>query len=573
MAKPLTTFQEPGFFSQIKESPSLFLLPGSIRSVGLIGKGKATKTVLEESLERLDAGGFEDTLANPVASITKVFSDAIFEYPRTSYGLSITGTAEELFTFGGTETLKFTFAGVAIETAAFAGADDEASEVVTVINTAISAASLPTGAVLTAIEIGGNKVKLLTGTAVLGDGGINELKIGDGDANSILGFVENAVAQDIDWEAQNNETVNGTVRPLNTEKYFVDYESPKVAADFAPKVFFGLDQVSAEYGDPSATNTLSLGALAAFGNGASIIWARQLDPAVDLTDNATMQSQVVNALADYEKIDVNYLVPMVPVNTFTIVDEMLTHVTKMSSKRERKERTTILSVDETAARLTILGGAGTWEGIMSSFTGATNLEPKRVMMLNPGSTKTTIKGIQITTDGTYLAACMAGLRASPAFDTAEPMTRKAMATVDELIAPDLSRSEKNSLTSLGVTVIERNGANIIIRRAMTADSSSVASQEPSIVDAFDQVAKELRSAMENRFVGSKIFPNGSTRVSLEAATNRFLERFVADEIIGAFRAVKATQNSVEPRQFDITFEAVPIFPFLWGSLEISITLA
>jgi hypothetical protein len=160
---------------------------------------------------------------------------------------------------------------------------------------------------------------------------------------------------------------------------------------------------------------------------------------------------------------------------------------------------------------------------------------------------------------------------SSEFDEAEPMTRKALSTISELLLPDLSRPEKNQLTDLGVTVIEAKSSTILVRRAVTADYSSIAAQEPSIVRAFDRVAMELRESLENRFVGTKIL--NTTHTALEAATTVFLERLVANEIITTYRNVKAEQNNVEPRQFDISFEAVPVFPFIWGFLDISITIS
>jgi hypothetical protein len=119
--------------------------------------------------------------------------------------------------------------------------------------------------------------------------------------------------------------------------------------------------------------------------------------------------------------------------------------------------------------------------------------------------------------------------------------------------------------------MEMKSGVAMVRRAVTADSSSIAAQEPSIVRAFDQIARELREFLENRFVGSKIVPSVTSTV-LEAATQTYLNGKVSEEIISAFRSIKATQNKTEPRQFDISFEAVPIFPFLWGMIDLSISI-
>jgi len=63
-----------------------------------------------------------------------------------------------------------------------------------------------------------------------------------------------------------------------------------------------------------------------------------------------------------------------------------------------------------------------------------------------------------------------------------------------------------------------------------------------------------------RFVGQKILNTTST--ALDAATSVFLERLVAEEIITSYRNVKAEQEPTEPRQFNISLEATPVFPFI-----------
>jgi hypothetical protein len=247
----------------------------------------------------------------------------------------------------------------------------------------------------------------------------------------------------------------------------------------------------------------------------------------------------------------------------------------MSSKLERMERMCILGMDETSGRLDTLGSAPSWESYLSAFNSVTansGLQSERVMVVNPGQATFNYKNANYTVDGTYLAASMAGLMTSPNYDVATPMTRKVMSNVLALILPELARAEKNTLTSMGATVIEAANGNVQVRRAITCDSSSIPAQEPSIVRAFDLVAQDLRMGLENRFIGSKILPNSTAR-AVEAAASSFLEEEVASEIIGAYRNVKAHQNPVEPRQFDVSFEAAPLYPFIWGFVDISITMS
>jgi hypothetical protein len=564
MASPLTNFQEPGFFSRIQESPSLFLTPGSVQVVGLLGTGKSTKTVTD-SLTR--GTGNYDLLSGPVSSFNSASSNAVFRYPQSSFAAAHLGSVDlSTLTYPSgpdTLTIKVTVDGEAEETVTFV-TPANAAALVSQLNSAMSN-------VTAELDAGNRMLIYVSGTGLDG----KSFVMGAGTANTLLGFVTAERAKYIRWDPA---VTDPEFAPQNPEEYQLSYETPKVAADFGPKQFFGLRQVVAEYGDISASNTLSLGAQGAFGNGASIVTCRQLDPA-SLAAAASAKSEIIDALTDLEDFDVSIIVPMVALNAkigvtaIGVDDEYLNHVSKMSSRLERKERICVLGVDERAGRLDILGPSDTWQSTMSGLQPplSSGLESRRVMVVNPGRLLTSSRGVVIESDGTYAAACLAGRMVNAEFDEAEPMTRKTLATIDELILPDLSRPEKNSLTSLGVTVLEPKSSLILVRRAVTADGSSIARQEPSIVRAFDRVAGELREALENRFVGQKILT--TTGTALEAATSVFLERLIAEEIITSYRNVRAEQNSVEPRQFDISFEAVPVFPFIWGLIDISIQLS
>lgn len=562
MSAPLTDVQEPGFYSEIKESPSLFLTPGSVRVVGIIGTGKSTKPASDELVRT--AHTF-NTCASAVSSITSVQSDLVFRYPASSYVIGQGGSADlALVTLADLtgKTVKVTVDGQTEETCTFT-LPASIADIAAQINTAMDDVSAE-------ISVAGAVKYLCIYVSGTGFEGMS-LTIGAGTANTILGLPASTRAKSIRWDPAAT-ALGDQFAPQTAETYTVTTETPKTADDLKPKSFFGLRQVVAEYGDVSTSSTISLGAQAAFGNGASIVTCRQMDPA-QMDNGPHKYSEMVAALLDMEAQDINLLVPMLPLDDDSgIGAEYMVHASKMSSKLERKERRVLLGVDEIDGRLDILGATDSWEALMASYDVAlsSGLEAKRVQVVNPGRCLTTYKGTSIETDGTYVAACLAGRTVSAEFDEAEPMTRKTLSTINELILPELTRPEKNQLTSLGITVIEAKGSTITVRRSITADSSSIAGQEPSVVDALDRVASELRESLENRFVGSKII--NTTNTAVEAATTQYLDRLVLEEIIAAYRYVKAERNSVEPRQFDVSFETSPIWPFLWGSLDISVSL-
>jgi len=566
MAEPLTNNPEPGFYSRIQENPSLFLTPGSVQTVGIVGTGKSTKT----TVNGVTRGAHKaDVLGNPIKSVNIASSDVVYRYPQSSSAIAQMGSADLALVTLGTLTGKVftaTVDGESAETWTFtvlASVQDIADQINANFDDLTAEISIAGAVKYLVLHVSGTGL----------DG--KSFTVGSGNANPILGLVDAARAQAIWWDPA---VTDEEFAPQLGQDYSLDFERPKVAADFWPKAFSGLTQVANEYGEGDLY-TLTLGAQGSFGNGCSLVICRQLDPAT-LGDPTDKKDEILASMTDLEAWDIDILVPMVPINedgvrgTDSVDTEYLDHVSKMSSKLNRKERICILGVDEKSGRLGILGTTGeTWENQMSAFAAGTGsgLESKRVVVVNPGACITSYKGASVTPDGTYLASCLAGKMCSPVFDEAEPMTRKVLSNIDGLILPDLTRPDKNLLTSMGVTILEVAGAGVRVRRSITADSSSIASQEPSIVRAFDRVAKDLREALENRFVGTKILNTTSTAV--EAATSTFLNRYVAEELIGAFRNVHAQQNAQEPRQFDVSFEAIPVFPFIWGFIDISINIS
>lgn len=564
-AIPLTQFQEPGFFSSVQAASNLSLLPGAFQVVALIGAGSADKAILSENQTRVDdvMGNPNDVelLDNPIASITQVYSQSVFQYPISSYSTSITGTVDGTSGYAVTgQTFIVSVNGGSAQTVTFTGPNPIAlADVVSQLNAALI------GCAAVALAVGAqNFLKIIS--SIAGDGG-QQIQILAGTANANLGFAANAYAQDIDW-SPSYASMNPDIRPQDGQPYLVNYMTPKVAADFAPIFYFSQASILAAYGPAQPGNTLSLGGNAAFGNGASIVVCRQLSPAAVAAGGSTLQTEMTNALSDMELVDIDVLVPMVPNPTYWPM--YLQHVSKMSSQLERMERIAVLGLDETSGRIPVLGSSPSWQAYMSQFVSNSGLTPKRIIVINPGACQTTPNGTQYTLDGTYLAACFAGLLTSPLFDVATSMTYKTFSTVDAVIVPELPRSEKNILTGLGVTVIELANATIRCRRSISADTSNIAYEEPSITRSFDLVAQQMRTALENRFIGTKIV--GATTGQVVAAATTFLNNYVAQQIINDFTTPTAQQNPSEPRQIDVTFSAQPVYPFLWGTLNISITL-
>ena len=562
MSDNLLNDQAPGFYSQVVQEPSLFLAPATVDVIGLLGEGKVTKPVTAK-IARGATGVLLDSLGVPYVSAVNAYSPGVYNYPSSSYGFAVVGSTGCTGVVAGT-VLSVTVGGGATGVTFTAGATLGA--VVAQINAGLTGTGVVASGLTASPSTG------MTGALVLVATNGQALTINAGTANTMLALTAGTVASNIWWDPS---ITSSELAPQPGVTYSVDMETPKVAKDYAVKYYTSASQAYADMGTPDQNSPLSLGAYAAFNApGASVIAMRQLNPANIVGAGATLRAEISAALSDFESAAIDVLVPMIPVNTDPLAIPLyLQHVSKMSSKLERMERIAVLGVDETSSAMPLLG-AGSWDALMDYFNvpATSGLTPKRIVIMAPGICSALLQNTDVTLDSTYLAAAYAGRLVAAEFDVATPMTRKVLGTIDALNTPELGRVDKNWQSNRGITVVELKSGLAMIRRSITTDTSSIASEEPSIVRSFDKVARELREFLENRYVGSKILKN-FTGASIEAATNTYLKTQVADNIISDYRSIVATQDAIDPRQFDISVECAPIYGLLWGKLNISISLS
>jgi hypothetical protein len=351
--------------------------------------------------------------------------------------------------------------------------------------------------------------------------------------------------------------------------YQIDYQTDKVAADFAPKRVTTKDGASTLFGDFVPANMLSMGCFAAFSEGAEVIYGVQLNPA-NVTDGVSSVGEMQRALDALKGYDVDLVIPMEPITTNTTKSiKYLQHVSEMSSLLNRRERMCVLAGDETAGIKTV----EQWLALIAPFAPSpdTAIMPKRVVVVYPGVASVTPADVTYTLNGSFSAAAFAGRMANPAYDEATSMTRKTLTSVEGLFTPELLRVDKNALSNAGITVLERPNGVTVVRRSISTDLRTIPSQEPSITRSFDRVAREMRDGLEAAYVGASIIP-GLTKSSIKATAETYLDNLQGISIIGGYQNVKVEPAAGEPRQFNVSFEASPIYPLLWGYINITITL-
>lgn len=540
-------FTEPGVFSNFKPTRTFPVIPGGARVVAVVGDGRDTNQVLGEELTKglLNAA---DSLAQVATSLGATVVDEDFntynfttDYILTagdvawspSTPASITGTIAGTYNglvgktfkvtiadaFGGLEqTYTFLAGDFAIITAA------TAAEVVTALSTALvgEAASVDTGAVKIATVTGNN----------------TSLLIGNGTANSILGFSDGSFQQ--------------TPRePAPGKKYKIDYEYAKAAGDYIPRFFFNMTDVEAEHGTPSTSNTLALGAEVVFEQGTSVVCLIQTNPADGSEFNK--YKAAIDKLSAVDGINI-----VVPLSTLTSIHSYVkTHCINASSTTERKERTSIVAMSSGST-------------VAQRSAQAVALAHKRIVLVSSTACTRLIGSdtVATTLSGAYIAAAVAGVRTSRAFDVADPSTRKEVVGFDD-ITDGLLRQEKVLLLSKGVMVIENIAGVHRIMQQVTTDLSTIENREYSVVEVIDFVGSTMRTTLENIYIGQKLLEGTPSQV--RSTILAVLNNMIAAEILTGAQNIQASINGGDPTQIDVSFEIAPVFPLNYILITFSLS--
>ena len=364
----------------------------------------------------------------------------------------------------------------------------------------------------------------------------SSILIGNGTSNSILGFIGGALYE-------------SPKRPENGDKFYVSYTYAKSTSDYIPMYFYKMQDVVLEYGDVSTTNTLSLGAEAAFENGAQVVLGCQLDP-VDVPDLLGFR----NALNKIKTFDCNVVVAMS--GDSNLYSYIKAHVDLMSSVLERRWRTAILGMTDSPSLQTIMGYA-------------TGLADNRLVLIYPPTVKRIISGTEASIGSYVLAAAIAGIRCNPNYDIAEPLTRKPVVGFTE-ITDNLIRSQKNELASNGVCIVETDSVGIArVRHALTTNMSTVQNSEYVITDITDYIAYITRRILEQMYIGTKILAESPAMVA--GTLTVILRNLVDSKIINTFANIAAIQNATDPTQIDISFSFVPVYTNNYIYIEYTIS--
>lgn len=318
------------------------------------------------------------------------------------------------------------------------------------------------------------------------------------------------------------------------------------------KVYTLEKDVFASTGPLSITNKLGLAAHLAFLNGAAAVALLQIQKTVE-SDEAPSSRYIAGIDYFNEPMEAGVRpVLMEPVTTLTdVLSYLKTSNLIQSGIRYGNEHYSYFGFAVNTSPTTA-----------QSFARAMNTE--RMIGIYPDGgvlalTDALGNDVEYLVDGSLLAAAVAGRDVSPAFDVAEPMTKKPITGIRRLYRRMDSVTAAQTANS-GLTLLEELAAGIQIKFALTTDVSSVLTRTPSIIRTKDFIQRGARSIL-SVYIGSKLLDQRTSEI--EQTLNSYLSALQQAQIITSYSNVSAKADANDPTIVNVEAFYRPIFPLLW----------
>jgi hypothetical protein len=347
----------------------------------------------------------------------------------------------------------------------------------------------------------------------------------------------------------------GGVEPTIGSFYYVSYyETKQFDSDglTTAKLYTQEKNVFADTGKLTINNKLGLAAHLAFLNGAAAIALLQIQKATGTSD--APPSRYIAGIDYFNEPMEAGIRPMLmePVTTsIPVLSYLKTSNVIQTGIRYANERYS-------------------WFGFALNTTPSTaqtfakSMATERMMGLYPDGAVTTVRDdlgndVEYLVDGSMMAAAVAGRDVSPAFDVAEPMTKKPIVGFKRLYRR-MDSVTAAQVANSGLTLLEELASGIDIRFALTTDISSVLTRTPSVIRTKDFIQRGTREIL-SVYIGQKLLAQRTS--DIEQTLTSYLSALQQAQIITAYQGVSASQDANDPTIVNVEAFYSPVFPLLW----------
>ena len=304
-----------------------------------------------------------------------------------------------------------------------------------------------------------------------------------------------------------------------------------------------------------STNTLSIGATLAVGQGAQYIMVVQAQD-----DISTCYQGSIDLLKQQECFAIAV---MKGVNTSssmwsTLGTGLNSHCVSQSSVLNRHFRCCVI-------------GAPIGSSSSDITTAAVALSSDRAAMLSPGGAILTLNGVTQTVDGGYVAAAVLGILCDPNYTWGEPISGKQITVFDSII-DTFDTPTKNTMAANGVMVIEtKSPGNIQIRHALSTDPTTIAKQEFKVIRIKDGLSKYSITNLERAYINTRnVGPEVQTNV--KSFMKFLLDSVAARKDIVDYEKLNIVPSSFDSRQLNVSVEIKPTLDINWILLTFGVVV-
>jgi hypothetical protein len=366
--------------------------------------------------------------------------------------------------------------------------------------------------------------------------------------------------------------------PATGSTYYVTYNYDVPTTQFDPAIMSDKTSILAKYGSENTTNgILAIAGSIAIENGSPAVMLVQSSGS---TYSEAAYKTAIDTLK--KKKNIESVVCVFPSGSVTaasqqsIITYAYTHVLTMDNANRGRGLMDGSPSPYSASDGFDTIGDTTASGTYCYRANAIN-DRRRIYVVPSRVRRKDANNAYMELDGNYAAIAVAGLKGSQSLRST-PLT--GMVVTGIIIEDEKwNEYEMNQLGAAGALVLESRSGVITIRDCITTDSTSADTEEESVESVRRLVKRTLKDGLDNAFKGKGVVITSTTILDVIATGGSILQSLInareinrygqVDNPITGEVAISAVQNSIEPRQVDLTCSYMPLYPLKFIQVTVS----
>lgn len=382
--------------------------------------------------------------------------------------------------------------------------------------------------------------------------------------------------------------------PSPAGTYYISYYYTRPIADYAnPKQYFRLDDVYADIGPQSPTNTLSVAARLAFQNGAPSVFVVQVDDRAN--PGVATQQAYEAALTAAGAVDGITEIVVLDTRAALMVDTFQFVTTQNSVNVAKPCRAWYGMPKGTAIGDRDTAGTFVYTAANILFTPPDSPSRGRHFLVAPDQANTTItlpdgSSQTFAVDGSFLAAALAGSYTGRS-SVSDAMVNSALLGFDATASttntfPTYLRPQRALLASQGVWVLTNKGGKIVSMDPVSterANGKMAEFEEPSVSSEKDAIVQSINQSVSANLVGLVPSDLQGFILTVKSVIGTQIQASIDRGVVGPYRDangraralsyatdIQVFQSAADPRTFLFNYYFYGRYPakYFFGSYSV-----